>query len=88
MITLNEADGEISREGRGQRLEKSNGLSEVRGGEGLEEKGGWGKRREDCSMGCVCMCSMWFGLTDYVIDTCMNHTTISLDVTSGNVIGT
>ena len=45
MITLNEADGEILREGRGQRLERPNGLSEIVGrGWREEEVGAKGER--------------------------------------------
>jgi len=40
MITLDEADGEILREGRGQRLERLNGLSEVVGRGWREEEVG------------------------------------------------
>jgi len=32
----------------------------------LEDSAQTRKWQEDCSMGCVCVCSVWFGLTDYM----------------------
>ena len=65
MITLDEADGKILRGGRGPRLERSNGLSEVVGrGWRLEGRGGGAKARG--LLHGLCVYSTCVGLTNYM----------------------